>query len=193
MEKRLVCKHFTGAINSECYYDHIVRIIVQDRSSHPEVFLRKGVLKICSQFTGEHPCRSVISIKLQSNGRKQSTFYKCFIKFRRSLTTPPLEKNKLKIEMSWKLKFSDFFLYWENPGQKQVEKYQCLKNWQHFRKTSLISRCQVPAASRFSWKQPIPFLIPCSKLPFPNFNTGKATHVESHDQTQHDLFCALWS
>ena len=34
------------------------------RSSHPEVFLEKGVLKICSKFTGEHPCRSVISIKL---------------------------------------------------------------------------------------------------------------------------------
>ena len=33
------------------------------RSSHPEVFLGKGVLKICSKFTGEHPCRSVISIK----------------------------------------------------------------------------------------------------------------------------------
>ena len=27
----------------------------KDRSSHPEAFLRKGVLKICSQFTGEHP------------------------------------------------------------------------------------------------------------------------------------------
>ena len=34
------------------------------RSSHPEVFLEKGVPKICSKFTGEHPCRSVISIKL---------------------------------------------------------------------------------------------------------------------------------
>ena len=32
------------------------------RSSHPEVFLGKGVLKICSKFTGEYPCRSVISI-----------------------------------------------------------------------------------------------------------------------------------
>ena len=32
------------------------------RSSHPEVFLRKSVLKICNKFTGEHPCRSVISI-----------------------------------------------------------------------------------------------------------------------------------
>ena len=28
------------------------------RSSHPEVLLGKGVLKICSKFTGEHPCRS---------------------------------------------------------------------------------------------------------------------------------------
>ena len=37
-----------------------------NRSSPPEVFLRKGVLKICCKFTGEYPCRSVISIKLQS-------------------------------------------------------------------------------------------------------------------------------
>ena len=35
------------------------------RSSHPEVFLRKGVLKICSKLTGEHPRRSAISIKFQ--------------------------------------------------------------------------------------------------------------------------------
>ena len=32
-----------------------------------EVFLGKGVLKICSKFTGEHPHRSVISIKLLCN------------------------------------------------------------------------------------------------------------------------------
>ena len=36
-------------------------------SSRPEVFLGKGVLKICSKFTGEHPCRSTISITLQSH------------------------------------------------------------------------------------------------------------------------------
>ena len=29
-----------------------------------EAFLRKDVLKICSKFTGEHLCRSVISMKL---------------------------------------------------------------------------------------------------------------------------------
>ena len=38
------------------------------RSSRPDdVFLRKGVLKICSIFTGEHSCRSAISMKFQSN------------------------------------------------------------------------------------------------------------------------------
>ena len=36
-------------------------------SSPPEVFLRKGILKIRSKFTGEHSCRSAISIKLQNN------------------------------------------------------------------------------------------------------------------------------
>ena len=31
------------------------------------MFLGKGVLKICSKFTGEHPCRSAILIKLLCN------------------------------------------------------------------------------------------------------------------------------
>ena len=42
-------------------------IFCKTRSSHPEVFLGKGVLKIRSKFTGEHPPRSVISIKLLCN------------------------------------------------------------------------------------------------------------------------------
>ena len=37
------------------------------KSSPPEVFPRKGVLKIRSKFTREHPCRSAISIKLLCN------------------------------------------------------------------------------------------------------------------------------
>ena len=44
----------------------IFKIIVWlSRSSRTEVFLRKGVLKICSKLTGEHSCWSAISIKLQ--------------------------------------------------------------------------------------------------------------------------------
>ena len=30
-------------------------------SSHPDVSLEKGILKICSKFTGDDPCQSVIS------------------------------------------------------------------------------------------------------------------------------------
>ena len=33
------------------------------RRSHTEVFLRKGVLKTCSKFTGGHPCRSGITLR----------------------------------------------------------------------------------------------------------------------------------
>ena len=40
-------------------------VFVQEQPSRG--VLRKGVLKIFSKFTGEHPCQSVISIKLQSN------------------------------------------------------------------------------------------------------------------------------
>ena len=37
------------------------------RVSPLEVFVQKNILKMCSKFTGEHPYRSVILIKLQSN------------------------------------------------------------------------------------------------------------------------------
>ena len=30
-----------------------ISLLSKARSSHPEVFLRKGVLKICSKFTGD--------------------------------------------------------------------------------------------------------------------------------------------
>ena len=52
--------YLTGDVTSHSPFIQIFR------SSHPEVFLEKGVLKICSKFTGEHPCRNVISIKLES-------------------------------------------------------------------------------------------------------------------------------
>ena len=37
------------------------------RKNPSVVFLEKDVLKIYSKFTGEHPCRSVILIKLFCN------------------------------------------------------------------------------------------------------------------------------
>ena len=47
------------------------------RSSHSEVFLGKGVLKICSKFTGEYPCRSAISIKLLCNFVETAVRHEC--------------------------------------------------------------------------------------------------------------------
>ena len=43
----------------------------------PRGLSRKGILKICSKFTGEHPCRSVISIKLLCNFLKITLQHGC--------------------------------------------------------------------------------------------------------------------
>ena len=47
------------------------------RSNHSEVFLGKGVLKICSKFKGKHTWGSVISIKLQSNFIEITLWHRC--------------------------------------------------------------------------------------------------------------------
>ena len=44
-----------------------VNSILYYKSSRPEVFLRKGALKICCKFIEEHPCQSLVSIKLLCN------------------------------------------------------------------------------------------------------------------------------
>ena len=59
--------HFYCFIRMKCYYMIKKMCMSKVRSSRPEVFLRKVVLKICSKFTGKYPCRSVISIKLICN------------------------------------------------------------------------------------------------------------------------------
>ena len=40
----------------------LIMIFENSRSSRPEVFLGKDVLKICSKFTGEHPHRSALQL-----------------------------------------------------------------------------------------------------------------------------------
>ena len=50
---------------SDCPYFKYYELMVKRRSP-PEVLLGKGVLKTYSRFIGEHLCRSVTSIKLQS-------------------------------------------------------------------------------------------------------------------------------
>ena len=65
IERTQILESYDGSV--------ITSISWKGRSSPPEVFLRKGVLKICSKFTGEHPYRCVISIKLQSNFKKKNS------------------------------------------------------------------------------------------------------------------------
>ena len=42
------------------------------------MFLEKGVLKICSRFTGERPCRRLISIKLLCSFTEITLQHGCF-------------------------------------------------------------------------------------------------------------------
>ena len=47
----------TKAVSTCIIHDDIMKAFTihrKYRSSHPEVFLEKDVLKICSKFTGEH-------------------------------------------------------------------------------------------------------------------------------------------
>ena len=58
-------ENFMTSCRDKLYHHHASNKI--NSSSPPEVFLGKGVLKICIKFTGEHSCQSVISIKLLIN------------------------------------------------------------------------------------------------------------------------------
>ena len=50
-------------------------LVDRDRRSCPEVFIGKGVLERYSEFTGEHPCWSAISMKFQSNFIKNTLWH----------------------------------------------------------------------------------------------------------------------
>ena len=69
----------SNTINIRCLLGCYIPALNNDffRSSPTEMFLIKGVLKICSSFTGEHPCWSVISIKLLCNFCKITSRYGC--------------------------------------------------------------------------------------------------------------------
>ena len=60
-----ICLVLKLGTSSNRFYPSKDILRTKDTSSQPEVLLKKGVLKICSKFTWEHPCWSVISTKLQ--------------------------------------------------------------------------------------------------------------------------------
>ena len=63
------------------------------KSSHPEVFLRKGVLKKCCKFAGEYQCRSAISIKLLYNFVEIALWHGCSLVNLLHIFRTPFPKN----------------------------------------------------------------------------------------------------
>ena len=75
------------------YQNHVFIFSYTFRSSHPEVFPGKGVLKICSKFAGEHLCRSVISIKFLCNFIEIALRHECSPVNLLHIFRPPFHKN----------------------------------------------------------------------------------------------------
>ena len=71
--------------------------IKDTRNSHPRVFLVKGVLKICSKFTGEHQCRSAISINLQRNFIETTLRHGCSVNLLHISRTPFLKNTPARL------------------------------------------------------------------------------------------------
>ena len=89
-------------------------LLNSSRSSPPEVFLGKGVLKICSKFTGEQLCQSVISIKLLCNFIESTLWYRCSPVNLLHIFRTPVPKNTSRgliqeeVSLNW---FYIFFLH----------------------------------------------------------------------------------
>ena len=91
------------------------------RSSPPEVFLGKGILEICTKFTGEHPCRSAISVKLLCNFIEIALCHGCSINlqciFRTSLPDNTSEELLLQFAgyIPLQMNTNEIFnsVYWE--------------------------------------------------------------------------------
>ena len=106
----------------------------QLRSSRPQVFLRKGVLKLCSKFTGEQPCNSVISIKFQSNFIEIALRHGCSLVIFLHIFRTPFPKNTLD-GCFWRLVGTDPLLAFYH----QIIIRLCSRCFQeHFSLSSLI-------------------------------------------------------
>ena len=78
------------------------KILENDRSSFPDVFLRKDVLKRCSKFIWEHQCRSVISRKLLWNFTEITLRDGCSpVNFRHIFRTPFYKNTNGGLLLQW--------------------------------------------------------------------------------------------
>ena len=106
-----VSKDYDYLCNMFSYFEEA---LTSYKSSPLEVFLRKSVLTICSKVTGEHPCRSVISIKLQSNFIEITRWHGCSPLYLLHIFRTPVHKNTsggllliLQVQRLWQ----KFWLY----------------------------------------------------------------------------------
>ena len=82
-ELHFLCSVTSTTLPGDCLWNISFLILITNsmihsyRSRHPEVFLGKSVLKICNKFTEEHPCRSVILIKLLCNFIEIAFWHEC--------------------------------------------------------------------------------------------------------------------
>ena len=67
----------------------------RNRNSLPDVLLGKGFLKVCNKFKGEHPCQSVISIKLLCNFTEVTPRHGCCSVILMDIFRPPIYKDTL--------------------------------------------------------------------------------------------------
>ena len=111
------------------------------RSSRPEVFLKIAVLEIRCKFTGEHPCRSTISIKLQSNFIEITLRHWCSPVYLLHIFRTPFFKNTS----------GELFL--------KICDRKCLNCWQHKLKARIwiyvwpwgACRRKITTATNFLW------------------------------------------
>ena len=72
----------------------------QDRSSRPEVFFKKAVLRNFAKFTGKHLCQSLFFIKVTglrpATLSKKRLWHRCFpVNYAKFLRTPFIHKTPL--------------------------------------------------------------------------------------------------
>ena len=131
------------------------KLLLKFKSSRPDVFLGKGVLKICSMFTGEHPCWSVISIKYSSLGG-------CFKKFKKNT----LVKCNQHRKPQWLNVFAlNHFMSGNSELQKQpprgVPRKKCSENIQQiYRKTPML-KCNFNKALELYWNHTSAWVFSC--------------------------------
>ena len=92
-ESKFLCKVFLWFrlfVTHQVYEFLLENICISFRSSRPEVFCKKGVLKNFTKFTEKHLCQNLFSLKVA--GLKKEPWHRCFpVNFVKFLRTPFLQ------------------------------------------------------------------------------------------------------